>query len=344
MSSNPLLSWIEKLPPEEWARRLGMDSVTDVRVIGIVSRPYSWVARCRISGPQEVRTIYVKQAKNPENISAEELAIHSRKEFDAAQKWYRLFSRSDSFHVVKPLFYVPGEAISVTEESTGTSFYQIVEEGARRFNPRYDRAALQKAAEQIGRWVAYKNSITGLEKEQYQLNNLLNYLRVRFDILLDDPRRIFEPELPGRINAYIKERWPSLPEGQLKVSLSHSDFNPGNILVEGDHVIVLDFGKLNHDSYLLDVVKLYHALILWTFKPQFSRKNIGEIQKSLLHGFGESGIRTSPMFSFLLIRNIITHLTNMSRLRGGSLPGRVYNRWVMNREIRILKSMIGHED
>ena len=262
------------------------------------------------------------------------------KDYEASKFWYQHFGQHTEFAVVKPVLAIPEKLITASEEARGENLYQLILENAR-FYPSADKmAVLNKQMHKVGEWLQYKQSILAIEGETYSIEELVDYMDVRFKILLEDSRRRFPADYRRKILNFIEYNRPALTAAELTVTTNHSDFNPGNILIDNDTVTVLDFGRLVSGSYLLDVCKLHFQLQLLTFKPQYRPSVIGELQKSLLAGFGNPDADDLRMFRFLSVRNILTHLTSVTHFWRNGFAERQYNLWVLRQELKLLDSIL----
>lgn len=334
---------IKEIPGKMWEDSLPIGKFHDVEILQRITRPFSFLARCRISGDLDSRVVYIKRYRNTRNKPPEIYRHKVEKEYQTAWHWYKKFAGSQYYRVVKPVFMIPEKYISVTEESRGENLFQLVLNDAR-FSPSPEKLAqLKRHLCNTGAWLSYKQSVFPEETEQYSLDYLSEYMDVRLKILTEDKRRHFPAEYRDKILSFIEEKKPLVGEREKAVTISHSDFNPGNILVKGDIVTVLDFGRLVKESYLLDISKLYFQLNLIKFKPQYQQKIIRQLQEALLEGFGDSVADQLMMFRLLTMRNILTHLTGITAFWKQGTKEKLYNTWVMRRELAMLDTLLKGE-
>ncbi len=331
---------IAAIPGPKWETTLPIGAFRELQVLTVMERFFSFIARCKVLGDSGSKIVFIKMFRNLKNRSAEVLQKKFNKDYEASQFWYGRFANCERFAVVKPVFSIPEQLISVTEETPGKSLYQLVLQNARWIPAVEKMRQLKNHFHQTGEWLKYKQSILTIENETYSIDELADYLEVRFNILLEEPRRRFPKEYRDKVLDYITANQPAITKNELAVTTNHSDFNPGNILVDGKKVTVLDFGRLVTGSYLLDVSKLYFQLHLLTFKPQFRKSVICELQSSLLEGFGNRHANELTMFRFLTIRNIITHLTNITHFWRYGVAERMYNAYAMRQELKLLDTVL----
>jgi serine/threonine protein kinase len=331
---------ISDIPGTMWEKSLPIGKFLNVEILQRITRPFSFVARCRIRGDRDSRVVFIKRYRNSRNKPPEVFRQKVEKEFQVAKYWYDKFGDSQNFRVVKPVFVIPEKYISVTEESHGKDLFQLVLDEARFVLPKNKLAQLSRYMYNTGAWLRYKQSILSEKDERYSIDDLTEYMDVRLKILIDDKRRRFPGDYREKVLNYLQDKKTQIGEAERLVTISHSDFNPSNILVDGDVVTVLDFGRLVKESYLLDVSKLYFQLSLLTFKPQYRTAVIRKLQQALLDGFGEPKCNQLLLFRFLTIRNTLTHLSGITQFWRQRALEKIYNHWVMHKELAILDSLI----
>jgi len=329
-----------EIPPSMWEAALPIGRFRELLIGTVAERTFSLVARCEVHGSEGMRAVYIKIARPAANKSAEENIAAIQQNYEVLKHWHDLFSPSGNYHVVRPVLAIPEKMIEVSEEAAGESLYDLVHAGAPWFPSAAQLEKLELALYHVGGWLRYKQGVAAHPNEFYSIDDLLAYIDLRLQLLSDDPRRRFPDHYRDRILRFIDEnRLYIRPEEQL-VADSHSDFNPGNVLVDGDRVTVLDFGRYVKDSYIVDVSKLYHQLSLWSFKPQYRTAIIKTLQAALLRGFGDEHIESTLMFRFFYLRHTVTHLMTVTRFWEGNQAVQLFNRWVMSRELRVLDSII----
>lgn len=340
MQESQFTELIMEIPPQKWEESLPIGKFLKLDILHRFTRPFSFIARCRVEGDRDSRVVYIKRYRNLKNRPPEVYRQKVEKEHQTELYWYQKFADSENFRVVKPVFVIPEEYLSVTEESRGKNLFHLILKDARYFPPRQKLDQLRRYLRNTGAWLRYKQSILSDEKERYSISGLMEYMEVRLKILSEDKRRRFPAAYPEKVRAFVEQHQSQISAAERQVTTSHSDFNPGNILVEGNTVTVLDFGRLVKESYLLDVSKLYFQLNLLKFKPQYRTKTIRQLQQALLEGFGDPGAGRLLMFRLLTIRNILTHLSGITQFWKQGFAEKIYNTWVMRRELALLDGLL----
>lgn len=340
MQESQLNELIFSIPARRWEESLPIGEFRRLEVLQYINRPFSIIVRCRVQGERESRVVFIKRYRNLKNKPAEVYRQKVEKEHQNALYWYQKFAGSAQFRVVKPVLAIPEQFISVTEESRGENLFQLVLKQARYFPSPATLRRLTHCLRNTGAWLRYKHAIFWEPGETYSPESLTEYMDVRLKILAEDPRRGFDPVLRERVLAFMTQQKNRFTADELLVSLSHSDFNPGNILLDGDVVTVLDFGRLVKESYLLDLSKLYFQLQLLTCKLQYRSSVIRQLQRALLEGFGDPRADQRRIFRCLMIRHILTHLNGITQFWKQGFTEKSYNRWVMRKELKILEALL----
>jgi serine/threonine protein kinase len=340
LSNKAFLKLINDIPQNKWEECLAIGNFFSLRIERMLERKFSVVAKCKIKGQSDFSVVYIKYYKNFYKRSKNELTKIIERDFQDLNYWYAKFKCSDQFNVVKPLFILADQSMLVTKEVAGEDLHQLLVDFDWLFASRKNFQQLRHQIHNAGAWLHYFHSIQPRGDEIYSIDDLVEYLDVRLKILTEENKRHFPKIYQKKIHQYIQKHRRLVSEMELEVNLSHSDFNPGNIIVNGDSVTVLDFGKVRKESFLLDASRFYHQLYLMTFKPNIRQKMIRKLQMTLLEGFGKPGADQLTIFKFLLIRHTLTHLVGITRFWQKKLQERIYNYWVLYNELKFLDSFL----
>jgi len=331
---------IDEIKPAMWEDAFPIGTFQELKVDKVISRPFSRVARCLVKGSAETRAVFVKVYRNIMDKPSAEYVEKIQREYDITKFWYELLEGSEQFCVVKPLLVIPEKFIFVSEESRGENLFDMITQNAGFFSSASDIEQLTKAMFNVGRWLQYKETRLSPEEGLYSIPDLLDYVNVRLEILDSLPGKPLSLSYQQRIRSFFQRYGDTVADEERRMTITHSDFNPGNILVDNETVTVLDFGRRVTESYLLDVCKLHFQLYVLTFKPQFRSATIARLQQALLEGFGDPNADQKLMFRFLTIRNVTTHLTNILRSKQPSVKARVYNQYVLRKELKRLDELL----
>lgn len=343
MSHQQLDKLIAEIPRESWEQNLPIGRFQRVEHLQSITRPFSYIARSRIIGDRDARVVFIKLYRNTRKRSREKMIEKIRTDYEIARFWYDRFAGSPAYRVVRPVLALPEQYLFASEESSGEDLYELILKKGAFFPSIDDLQLLCGHLRRVGEWLQYKKAVMSQAGVRYRIEDLQAYMDVRLKLLSEDDRRGFPLSLRKRVLGYLDTRGGTVPESDLGVSISHSDFNPSNILVSNEAVTVLDFGRMVEENHLLDLSKLHFQLGLLTLKPQYRRAAIGRLQQALLEGFGDGAAEQRLMFRMLSMRNILTHLAGISQFWKQNAKEKLYNRWVMRKELEMLEKLLRME-
>ena len=336
MNSKVFNEFIYSISRELWEDKLGIGNFVDLKIEFITNRKYSLVAKCVILGSKLNSPVYIKYYKNYKNLPSESLSQQVEREYQTIVHYFDKFNQSRNFNIVEPAFVLPDKFVLVTKEAEGENLFQTIKRLGSFFPSPDNLNYLKKKLFQTGAWLKYFHSLNGSVSDEYSISDLLDYINIRFQILTEDERRHFPKDYCQRILDYIENYKSELTEKEKRINFSHSDYNLSNIIINGEQVTVLDFIKIKQDSFLVDISRIYHQLLLISFKPQYSKKIIQQLQKALLEGFGMENAHHLMLFRFFLIRHTLTHLVGITKFWQVNFKERLYNRWILYKELNYL--------
>ncbi|MFQ5561168.1 MAG: phosphotransferase [Nitrospinota bacterium] len=177
------------------------------------------------------------------------------------------------------------------------------------------------------------------EIKPINFNEMENYFHVRIEKILKN-NNLFAKGLGERIIHYLRNNQSELDARDLKQTISHCDFSPGNILVSQSGIAILDFARVNQWSPFLDLTHLYHHIYNFSYKPIFDKKTVQNITDSFLAGYGDINLKNHVLFKLFLIQNKLCQLVYLSRKSEHSLKSRLYNHYVMTKSVEMLEKMV----
>ena len=344
MDSKGFSEFIYSISPDLWEDNLAIGNFKKLTIENITNRKFSYVAKCTVSGTKSDSCAYVKYYKNFKKSTPKSLSCQVENEYQTITHYFDKFAESDGFRTVKPIFVIPDKFVLATEEAKGESLLQTIIKNGSFFPSETALTYLKKCLFQAGAWIKHFHSLEEISSKQYSINELVDYINVRFKVLTEDKRRCFPQRYCQIILDFIENNKSSVNNDEKKVHSSHSDYNLGNIVFNGTQITLLDFTKIKEDSFLVDISRIYHQLLLLTFKPQYRKKTILHLQKALLKGFGMEDADRLMLFRFFLIRHTLTHLVGITRFWQVSFKERLYNYWILQRELNYLKHLTNRED
>ncbi len=340
MDTTRIVSELQKINNSKWENCLEIGSFKKISVDSIITRPYSYNAKCVVEGEKGVQHVYAKFYRKHLKVKEEQLPQNVQRDFETLNFWYNKFKDSEEFSVIRPLMMLPERRLLITEESTGRTLFEILNDEAAYF-PSIDAInRLKGYTYNAGVWVRRLQSFTPGLNDEYSIEGLRDYIDKRLIILTTEKKRLFSQKYRDKILGFFDAEAKKIKADELKLTYSHSDFNPGNIIVNKDKITAIDFGEIETDSHIKDISRFYHQLYLWTFKPKFRLAVFSQLQQALLEGFGRPKADQAALFRLFLIRHSLTHLITITRFWLKPVKERIYNYWVLNRELSFIRRII----
>lgn len=328
-----------RIPAAAWEARLDIGAFRTLSIGPVMRRPFSLVARCEVRGEHGTAPVYLKVAQNGWNRTLAELQEGLLRDDENMRTWAERFGDHPRFRVVRPLLVLPELLVSATHESRGASLFDIIlNRGAWRPGAA-QMTRLERTLFSAGEWLAYKDGVVERRETPYDLDTLVDYIDLRLNLMVDAEEIAFGADYRDRVRRFMERARREVPADDLRLVPTHNDLNPGNLLIDGDVVTGIDFGAAHDDHYLLDLVKLYHQVSLFAFKPKYFTGVMVRLQRALLAGYGVPDLADRTIFKLLFLRYTISHLWAMKRA-SGALPEKLYNRWVLYNELRILDRLM----
>ena len=335
---------VQKINPILWEQSTPIGKFKNLTITNTIIRPYSYVVRCEIKGSIGEDVAFVKLYRNPKVKDLSEIAGLIQRDYDTFAFWTEKFTDLPNFNVVEPLWVLPEEHLLATREARGQTLFDLMLKNAAYFPGKAKTSLMEQHFEDVGTWLQHYQKLGGTGDELFDVGQLVEYVVERLNRLTSSRETLFPMTYCHKIEAFMERVRNQIPEEQLRTCRTHNDFNLSNIMVDGDRVSVLDFGASKVDSIYLDLSRFYHQLYLWSFKPNYRIRNIDKFQKSFLRGFGITNVRDLLLFRFFLIRHTLTHLITTTRFWQKPFKEKMYNRWVLHKELRLLDEINGRLD
>lgn len=281
--------------------------VVHVEPVGTLERVFSTLERLRIDTSASTRIVYVKRFRAARGEGDEQLRRRVVREYTQTRRAYEGLRPVDGLTAIRPLAVFPDLHVFVAEEARGETLQSLVKRGALRFARRRDIEDLAHVVGRTGRWLrAYQSLET--HGAPMSLDDAREYVRVRMDRLCDRDRAVFHAGDHDRMLRAF-DRWAApLDSDDLAAVPLHADFNPENILIDGETVAVLDFSEAHLGLRLADVVHLYLHLERLKTRVRFSPSVIAVLQRQLLDGYGEPDMLATPLGRVLALQQAAAYL------------------------------------
>jgi len=222
---------VQKIAPQKWEQDLEIGNFTNIKTGKIFKRPFSYIAKCRVNGTNNSKEVYIKVYSNHNNIDDKALQEQVVTDFNNTRHWHTLFTDSKQFHIVKPVMIIPELFLMVTEAIDGDSLGSIIKKKALFYKNSKIEKELEQCCYNTGKWLKFKNEKLADYKKKYSVDDLLEYLDIRLNILCNE-RQIIPTKIRQHILRYIQSNKKNIPENELLISASHSDFNAGNVIIQ----------------------------------------------------------------------------------------------------------------
>ena len=314
------------------------------RVLSVVTRPFSYVARVESESASATRRVIVKI---PRLMPGKTDRRIPRLKLEMAAAEALAFTLKDQSHLSVPevVAFYPEIPALVWGEVGGETLEALATRTARGVPRAAALANLEQAFHAAGRWLRVLQDGTEVEGRTFSLGEMADYVDVRL-------RRISDLG-PYGLNAHwrarVKEVFTEarLPESRLQVTTVHGDFSLSNIMFDGTRLFAIDFSRFGIGSTYYDVSRLYHQLGLLLHKPWFLPSTVARLRRALLQGYDPSLRDDDPMFRLFLIQHLLCHWLGLLKTSPrASWHVRGFNWWVGYRHRRELDYLVDelHKD
>jgi hypothetical protein len=299
-------------------------------------RPFSDLMRASLEGLDPPRVVYLKVVR-PRTPGERDKARH-RLERDAATSADLAARLPPPFGVAVPVAWFPDLLAIVTEEARGVPLAQVLAKQV----PWRDAApaGLTDCLAQVGRWIAHFQAALPAEGSD-TVEELTAYLDVRLDKLRRAHRGFTEHDRQAIRDHFVAALVAAAAEpGGLAKAAVHADLAPGNVLVDGPAVTVLDFAMVRTGQRLHDLAHLWVQLEVTRAKPHYRAHVVSALQDALLRGFDEHLRVDAPAFVCARVLNEVNHFAAMA-VRGSSWRAWAYDWHVKRRHLGALRRLAG---
>ena len=118
-------STVDSIPKKKWEESVGIGSFLDVKIEKVYTRPFSFIAKCTLTGDIRIKNIYIKLYRDYYKHGHKQLREKVESEYRTTLIWYNAFKPSEKYNVVKPILAIPDKYIFVTEETRGLNLHQV---------------------------------------------------------------------------------------------------------------------------------------------------------------------------------------------------------------------------
>ena len=295
-------------------------------------RPFSHLLRLAVRGTGSAGMhIFVKIFKTKRDLDASRMRARVVEDFETTLRVHQAMLRWTDLGAVRPIVCYPEHLATVTEQVDGEDLLAHLKRHAAGLPREQTLSRLSGTLNKAGRWVQAFQS-TAAHSGQISLDDLREYVDVRLKRLVASPLARFDEGRRSRVLDHLARLGRTVDRGDLAEVIVHGDLAPGNVIVSGDRVVVLDFAMVQRGSVFQDLTRLFFQIDLLISKPQFRPSVIHTLQRALLRGFDADLTPQRPLFRLLLMLHTVNHLTTLS-VQPEPFPSNLYN-WVLRRRHR----------
>lgn len=323
---------------EPLLERLRADAATlfghaDVRLraVGFEDRPFSQLMRVEVRRAGKAMPeghLFIKVFKHKSDLEFAALSARVARDFETTRRIYEFMSRWSGLGAVRPIACYPESLAIVTEQTDGPTLLAHLHAHAAWFPDARTLEALEARTSAVGRWLRVFQSIDE-SGARFSLEGLREYVDIRLKRLVACATGRFRSSDRARVLRHIELLGAQVLPGDLREVPVHADMAPGNVLLSGERIVVLDFAMTHSGSIFHDLARFHLQLDLLRLKPQFRSGVVGRLQRALLRGFDPDLAPDRALFRLLLMQHRVTHFTTLS-VRPERFPASVYN-WHVRR-------------
>ena len=290
-------------------------------------RPFSHLLRVAVSRDRSTavdRHVYIKIFKPKPDYGLEQMRQRVVHDFDVSRRIFdALCEQTGAAATVRPLACYVDHLAVVSEEAVGATLLAHLEAHARWFPAPGSLRTTTALLEAVGRWLRAFQSIEP-GPSRVSLDAVRAYIDVRLQRLVS--HAVLTAAERDDLLRHLDVLAARVSNGELREVLIHADLAPGNVLVSGARVIVLDFAMAQRGSELHDLTRLYAQLDVLRAKPQFRSAVVRALQDALLRGFDQTLTPGRPLFRYYVLLHRINHICTLSLSREGLLASALSRR------------------
>lgn len=237
-------------------------------------------------------------------------------DFDITSRLHRHFISNSRFQVPIPLFHSPQDLVIVTAHMPGMQLQEKLIAQAGWFPSRATVEELELNCRSCGEWLReFQNATPDSVAGELDLGRMRDMIACRLEWLADDDNIPIDTEKSELILAHFDRELDALQPEDLTVSSIHGDFFAGNVLVDQDRVVGLDFAMCRIGSTYADPSYFMFQLETLTYKPKYRRHLIRKLQHAFLQGYNPA-IPANDFFTSRPILRMHFIFHNVMRLAG----------------------------
>ena len=270
-------------------------------------------------------------------------------DFGITTRLHQHFHSNPRFQVPIPLFHSPQDRLIVTLHMPGMQLQEKLVGQAGWFPSQTTVRDLELNCRSCGEWLrAFQTATLDSISGGLDLERMRDMIAQRLQWLVDDPNMPIDEMQRDRILDHFDREVAALRPEDLAVSSIHGDFFPGNVLVDEDRVVGLDFAMCRIGSTCADPSYFMFQLETLTYKPKFRRGVVSKLQRAFLQGYDPTipagnYFTSSPIVRIHFILHNVMRLAGMTSRKGRAPWKRKLHNWgvaiaVTRRLLRIARA------
>lgn len=292
------------------------NQIIDLQNIGILpqgsfeinswEQQFSYVTQIKI----DENTYFIKELKERYDHVKDEIVNKLIHEYDTLEKYSVYFKNNQLYRIPEPIFFSKEQLLLITKEVKGIAIEIHGNLYARRFKP-IDNDTLE-IFKRIGKFLKFFHKIESYPLTEEDLNELVDYIKKRLV-----GRGQFDDLFEKKIISFLeKTKFECIKNlDKYRINPVHHDFNPTNILSDGNCINVLDFGDFRMDHAYQDLI--YFKLMMdgqlgSVIKYRQDKRNA--LINSFYEGYGFclSEHKGDGLYKLYMLKNLAIFLITLS--------------------------------
>jgi aminoglycoside phosphotransferase (APT) family kinase protein len=203
--------------------------------------------------------------------------------------------------VPTPLAVVPASKTLVLEQMKGMPLSRILKREANRLIGRFRISRMNNLGRLAGRWLNEVHQAASSDPQPHDSQVFLE----EFEQRITWCRRLGVSEHTVASLTEATRAASRRFDGQLEpMSARHGDFTPQNVLIDGDHVSVVDFENFNRADCVYEDIATFLAYVqTMSAFPYYSKSALAALNRSFLGAYGLTG--EEPLMRLYLARALV---------------------------------------
>lgn len=300
--------------------------ITSFNILRTHQRTYSRVLACAVelnNGDTHDVMVKIYEPIGAGTKSSLEKLISD--DFAITTRLHHYFRNNPRFQVPVPLFHSPRGLLIVTRFMPGMQLQEKLITRAGWFPTQPTIEDLELNCRSVGEWLReFQRATLDNASHGLDLDRMREMIAMRLQWLVEDANMPINARKREVLLAHFDREARSLRPEDVAVSSVHGDFFPGNVLVEADKVVGLDFAMCRTGSVAADPSYFMFQLETLAYKPKFRRSLIRRLQNAFLQGydpslFAEAYFGSSPIIRMHFLLHNVMRLAGMTS-RSGKTP------------------------